>query len=127
VSDAMKLALAAALALLAALWLGLTLIGVKADLRSMKTRATHAENARDLCLAEKAQIKAELDDQSAKVRQIGEESARVKAGLEADLAAVRAGKAAAEVKLAKLRKPLTASTRCERYDEVDGRLLESLG
>lgn len=121
-----RLAAAALFFLGCSIWLAFALDGANDHLKTERARAVKAEASAAACLVDLGGAKADLEAQRTAVANLKAESDATKAALQADLAEIRKGKAAAEAKLAKLRKPLTAPTRCERYDEVDARLLEAL-
>lgn len=91
----------------------LTIERTTSDLRTCRT------NTRDLASA--------IDTQNASIRRLGEESATRLETAQKDVAAARAATANLQSKLNRLLSaPATGGTVCERLDEIDQAVMESL-
>ena len=96
------------------------------DLDHARDRVNAAQAATARCQNNRRTLETARSAQNAAVARLGQESARHLAEAQNAVRTAQSGRVAAERRAAALMRPATGSTVCERLQDVDRRVLESL-
>lgn len=120
----------AAASLAFAVSLGVTLYqkrGVENALLRVEADLSKAQRNYDTCKGNTTSLETAVADRNKQIKQISEEGARRQAAAEAAVEAARAASAVTQFRLDRLLSTqLTGATACDRLEEVDRAVLESL-